>query len=142
MNLSAKTRYACIATLELAVRYHEGQPVQIRKISESHGIPWRFLVQILLQLKNAGLITSTRGASGGYQLAKAPESITLGDVMDVVEGSGEAVADGVESPTAATRVLLDTWQEAADAMHAILHSTSLAELTERMQDSQEPMYFI
>ena len=58
MKVSAKTEYACIAMLELAVSYGSGEPVRIRKIAEQHGIPSRFLVQILLQLNVAGLVTS------------------------------------------------------------------------------------
>ena len=70
MNISAKTEYACVAVLELALNYGSGQPLQVRRIAEAHGIPSRFLVQILLQLKAAGLVSSTRGASGGYQLLR------------------------------------------------------------------------
>src|SRR5207302_9373299 len=86
MKLSAKTEYACIAMLELARRYETGEPVRIREIADEHGIPPRFLVQILLQLKGAGYVASTRGASGGYQLLKAPEKISLGEVMRVNDG--------------------------------------------------------
>ena len=72
MKLFAKTEYACIAVLELALRYQSGQPVRIREIAETHGIPARFLVQILLQLKGAGIVVSTRGAGGGYQAQHSP----------------------------------------------------------------------
>ena len=68
MQISAKTEYACIAVLDLAMSYDGGEPLQIRKIAAAHDIPSGFLVQILLQLKTAGLVTSTRGASGGYRL--------------------------------------------------------------------------
>ena len=68
MNISAKTEYACIAVLELALNYGSGDPVTIRAIAETHGIPSRFLVQILLQLKGTGIVGSTRGA------ARAPAS--------------------------------------------------------------------
>lgn len=67
-----------MAILELASRYSEKPPVRIKDISERHGIPNRFLVQILLQLKGAGLVISIRGASGGYRLAYSPKEITLG----------------------------------------------------------------
>ena len=81
VNISAKTEYACLAILELASSYGTGEPVRIRTIADTHGIPSRFLVQILLQLKGAGLVSSTRGAAGGYRLAKAPNRITLAEVM-------------------------------------------------------------
>ena len=86
MKVSAKTEYACMAMLELAARYGSSEPVRIRTIADEHGIPSRFLVQILLQLKGAGFVASTRGASGGYQLVKKPEDISLGEVMAVIEG--------------------------------------------------------
>src|SRR5437868_6117456 len=63
VKVSAKTEYACIAMLELAASYGSGEPVRIRKIASEHGVPSRFLVQILLQLKGAGLVNSTRGAA-------------------------------------------------------------------------------
>src|SRR5262245_12784322 len=76
MRVSAKAEYACIAMIELAVNYREPVPVRLKLIAEAHGIPQGFLVQILQQLKVAGLVASTRGASGGYQLGRPPEQIS------------------------------------------------------------------
>ena len=89
MRVSAKTEYACIAMLELAAQYGSNEPVRIRKIAERHDVPPRFLVQILLQLKGAGLVASVRGAAGGYHLIKPPQEVSLGQVMEVIEGSSE-----------------------------------------------------
>ena len=86
MNVSARTEYACLALLELALHYESSQPVRIREIAAAHGIPPQFLVQILLQLKAAGLVTSTRGAAGGYRLLREPAELSLGEVMSVIEG--------------------------------------------------------
>ena len=69
MSFSAKTEYACLAMLELALRDGSGEPVRLRDVAAAHRIPSPFLVQILLQLKSAGLVESTRGAAGGYRLA-------------------------------------------------------------------------
>ena len=110
MKVSAKTEYACLAMLELAARYGSGEPVRIRTIADEHGIPARFLVQILLQLKGAGFVSSTRGAAGGYQLAKPPEAITLGEVMGVIEGPEGEVQAATASKSATARVLVDTWR--------------------------------
>ena len=60
MRISAKAEYACIAMIELATSHGEPQPVRIKTIADNHGIPQRFLVQILLQLKGAGLVVSVR----------------------------------------------------------------------------------
>jgi len=65
MRISAKAEYACLAMLELAANYAEPQPLRVKAIADAHQIPQRFLLQILLQLKAAGLVASIRGAAGG-----------------------------------------------------------------------------
>src|SRR6516164_3966560 len=85
MRVSAKAEYACVAMLELAASHGDPQPVRVKTIADSHGIPQRFLVQILLQLKGAGLVGSVRGASGGYQLARPPEEISLADIVNAID---------------------------------------------------------
>ena len=94
MKISAKAEYACLAVLALARKSAEDPPVRIREISAAHGIPERYLVQILLQLKGAGLVMSTRGAAGGYRLARPAASISLGEVLTAIDGpeSGIKVA--------------------------------------------------
>ena len=85
MRLSAKAQYACVAMVELACSHGERNPVHLKNIAENHGISQRFLVQILLQLKGAGLVDSTRGAMGGYLLAQAPSQITLADIINAID---------------------------------------------------------
>jgi Rrf2 family protein len=141
VNLSARTQYACIAMLELALQYDSGQLVQIRKIADSHAIPARFLVQILLQLKSAGLVTSARGASGGYRLSRHPSQTSLWDVTKLVEGGSSSISEnGPSSPLA--RVLREKWQTVTDAQRQMLQETSLADLAEQVQVSTAPMYYI
>jgi Rrf2 family protein len=140
--VSAKTEYACIAMLELATRHGNGEPVRIRDIADQHDIPSRFLVQILLQLKSAGLVASVRGASGGYQLAKEPEEITLGDVMAVVDSQWGKVSGGnpTESPT--SRVLYSVWQQVADRENEVLGGITFADMAQRLQTQDKGMYYI
>ncbi|MBV8487026.1 MAG: Rrf2 family transcriptional regulator, partial [Planctomycetaceae bacterium] len=88
MRISAKAEYACLAMIALAEKHHEGRPLPIREIAETRGIPATFLTQILLKLKGAGLVLSTRGSAGGYRLARAPEEIALIDILRVVDGYG------------------------------------------------------
>lgn len=142
MNISAKTEYACIAVLELATRYGTGQPVRIREIADAHGIPSRFLVQILLQLKGTGLVSSTRGAAGGYQLVRDPAEITLGEVMRVIEGSNGKPASNAGTATPTSEVLLCAWQEAGQAQQDVLHSVTFADLAEQVHDRAADMYYI
>ena len=144
MKVSAKTEYACIAMLELAAQYGSSEPVRIRRISERHGVPPRFLVQILLQLKGAGLVASVRGAAGGYNLIIPPDQVSLGQVMEVIEGSreesGPASSASPDSP--AVKVLTHAWREAGAAQQKLLNSISLADLLVRAKAQDERMYHI
>ena len=144
MKISAKTEYACIAMLELASQFETGEPVRIRRIAERHDVPPRFLVQILLQLKGAGLVSSVRGAAGGYNLIRPPKEVSLGQVMDVIDGSasekGKTSSASPDSP--AVKVLTQAWQEVAAVERKMLHDISLAELLERAREQDEQMYYI
>ena len=142
MIVSAKTEYACIAMLELAARHASDEPVRIREIAEKHGVPSRFLVQILLQLKGAGLVNSTRGATGGYQLAREPEEITLGEVMAVVDGQSNDLSSNAQQETPATRVLMENFRQIAAVQRDMLSSTTFADLTQQLQTQGEGMYYI
>jgi Rrf2 family protein len=130
--------------LELAAQYGSGEPVRIHKIAQRHDVPQRFLVQILLQLKGAGLVASVRGASGGYNLIKPPKEISLGQVMEVIEGSteGSGQAGSASSDSPVVRVLGRAWKEVADVQRKMLHRVTLADLVERLKAEQEQMYHI
>ena len=128
MKISAKAEYACLAVLALARPSCETAPVRIREIAESHGIPERYLVQILLQLKGAGLVHSTRGAAGGYRLARPANLISLGEVLSAIDGPGDPPRD---SNQPAARVLAAVWENIRLAERAVLDQTSIADLTQR-----------
>lgn len=129
MKISAKAEYACLAMLALARARPSGPPVRIKEISEAHGIPERYLVQILLQLKGSGLVMSTRGASGGYRLARPASSISLGEVLTAIDGP-ENPPRGALRPAA--RVLASVWEHARAAERAVLDKTSIAQLAEEL----------
>lgn len=140
MKLSARTEYACLAMLQLAQDYDSGEPVQIRRMADEHGIPARFLVQILLQLKNASLVVSTRGAAGGYRLARRPREISLADVIDVMEGSEQPTSNAGRS-TPLVAALLQICRELGSAQHERLEDSTLDDLVERAA-LPEPMWYI
>lgn len=140
MKHSAKTEYAAIAVLELARRWGTGEPVRIREIAANHRVPARFLVQILLQLKMAGLVTSTRGASGGYRLALPPAEISLGDIVRIFEPAATATAGSPRSRAVTT--LREAWAEAAEAEAASLRSLTFVDLLERSRLPHGSMYYI
>jgi Rrf2 family protein len=99
-------------------------------------------VQILLQLKGAGFVSSTRGAAGGYQLVKPPEDISLGEVMTVIEGQDiEVTNSGADhSPTA--RVLVDAWRQVAKAQHDTLYAITFGDLVSRIKRHSGNMFYI
>ncbi len=141
MILSAKSEYACLAMLELAQQFGAGRPVQVRRIAERHGIPSPFLVQILQDLKRSGLVESTRGASGGYRLTRAPEEISLAEVLETVEGSGESTCcSAKDSPWASA--LLEVCHELSTARRQRLESITLASLVDQAEVGASPMWYI
>lgn len=87
MNLPAKIEYAYKAVLELAIRYKGENPVQLSAICQAQGIPRKFLTQLLLRLKNSGIINSSRGVEGGYYLTRHPSRISLADVFKAIDDS-------------------------------------------------------
>ena len=133
MKVSAKTEYACIAVMELAVNYGSPEPVRIRNIAERHFVPPRFLVQILLQLKGAGIVSSTRGASGGYNLIPRPEDVTLGQVMGIIDGPMQLPKRSFDPTTEseASRILNDVWEIAEYKRQDYLNNITFADLVKK-----------
>ena len=131
MKISAKAEYACLAVIALARRGQDAPPVPIREISGAYGIPERYLVQILLQLKGAGLVLSTRGASGGYQLARSPTRISLGEILKAIDGPDDPSRDGSGGKRAASAVLAPVWESVRQAERQVLDSMMIAELAAR-----------
>lgn len=84
MQISARCEYACGAVLELALNV--GKSVQAEKISKAQTIPKKYLTQILIQLRKAGIVESMRGKEGGYVLAKEPSKITIGEIIRLIDG--------------------------------------------------------
>jgi Rrf2 family cysteine metabolism transcriptional repressor len=141
LPFSAKAEYACIAMLELAARHDESHPVRLKAIAEAHGIPQRFLVQILLQLKGSGLVVSARGAAGGYLLARPPEAISLADVLNVIDRPDRAARPGPgASPVVAA--VRGVWKDVQAAQQRILEDTTLADLVQRSREGASLTYHI
>ncbi len=136
-RLSAKALYACQAMLQLASDATQEAPTTIRRLADGQQLPERFLVQVLSELKRAGLVTSTRGAAGGYRLARDREDISLWDVIVAVDGEarrekspGQPLADLLESELC----------EAEQAYRECLEGASLGALVDRA--SLSPMWHI
>jgi Rrf2 family protein len=86
VKISVQVDYACRVMAEMARLHGSGELTQIDHLAQTEMVPATFLAQILLKLRNYGLITSRRGNHGGYALAKVPEEISLYDILMAVEG--------------------------------------------------------
>ena len=113
MNIPAKVDYAYKAVLELALRYKDESPVQLSTICQAQNIPKKFLTQILLRLRNAHIVNSSRGVEGGYNLTRPPSQISLADVLKAVDdsiiGSPKKAKAGKASD--ADRLILKIWED-------------------------------
>ena len=148
MRLSAKGEYAIKALLDLALHDQEGlQPIQ--GIAARQGIPQRYLEQVLLQLKRAGLLESRRGSAGGYRLSRPSDQVTVGVVLRAVEGgivgAEPARRDARHAQAECAGDLSDLWREIAAAVSAVVDRVTLEELRRRAEErrgSASPMYHI
>lgn len=137
MKLTVKLEYACRALAQLAKRYGRGDVSRIDELAGVEEAPAKYLAQILGELRNGGLVESRRGKQGGYQLARAPDTITLYDVIALVEGDifSEVSKSSGESGEAVARV----WNELQRISQEHARSITLADLAIR---EAEEMYYI
>src|SRR5829696_6073243 len=130
MRVSAKTDYALRAAVELAAAAGNG-PVKGERLATSQSIPLRFLENILLQLRHAGIVESRRGADGGYKLAKPAGEITLADVIRAIDGPLAGVS-GARPETldfkGASEPLREVWVAVRASLRAVLEEVSLADV--------------
>ena len=130
MRISARTDYALRAVLELAAA-PDGSLVKAEDISRAHGIPIRFLLNILIELRHAGIVDSQRGSVGGYRLARPAGSITLAQVVRALsptDGHG-AQATAKRPPYAgAAAALEDLWGRAYSSLETLLQTVTLADV--------------
>jgi len=139
MKLSTRGRYGVRLMLELALHYGEG-PILLKEIAERQGISEKYLWQIINPLKTTGLVTSLRGMHGGYTLGKAPEVITVKEILQILEGS-LCLVDCVDNPSLCERapscITRDIWGEASRDMQRSLQNTTLAVMVERQRRRTE-----
>jgi Rrf2 family protein len=136
MKLSTKGRYGARAALELAIRYGSGL-VMVHQIARSQDISVRYLEHILNALRAAGIVTSTRGAKGGYELAKPPSDISLGEVVQALEGPMNIVSCAGGSSVCSKIsecVMNGVWTEVKNAIVGVLDSITLEELVKRYHE--------
>lgn len=145
MRISTRGRYALRMMLDLAL-HNSGEYITLKDISARQEVSVKYLEQIVSVLSKAGMLKSVRGPQGGYKLTKSPEQYTVGDILRVTEGSLAPVAclDSPQNdcPRAETCATLGFWQELYDAVRGVVDKTTLADLADRVLQSNGMDYII
>jgi Rrf2 family iron-sulfur cluster assembly transcriptional regulator len=130
MKLSSRSRYGTRMMVDLAQHYNEG-PVPIGEIARRQDISLKYLEQLLIPLKKANFIKSARGAKGGHMLSQSPEEITIGQIVEVLEG-GIDISDCLEDAGACQRssdcLTRGIWESATRVMYEKLNSITLSDV--------------
>lgn len=148
MRISTKGRYALAAVVSMAQQYNSGEYITVISISEKLGISKIYLEQVFSMLKHGALVTSVKGAQGGYLLARAPEKISVYDVFSAVEGSlFESTEDTVLSsaPDIETAMRLSVFEALDKSVKDTLTQVSLNDLmseAEKHRKDSTHMFYI
>lgn len=148
MKLSSKGDYATRVLVELAAS--EGpQALSVHELARRTGISGKYLEQIMMRLRTANLVRSRRGASGGYELAKEANEITIGDVIRLMDGplapspcasqSAHVPCPAYRCPSEESCVLRGLWLDVRDAISGVLDGTTFAELVRRQREARSPV---
>ncbi|HET9016678.1 MAG TPA: Rrf2 family transcriptional regulator [Thermomicrobiaceae bacterium] len=136
MKVSTRGEYGMRAMVSLARMYGQG-PVPLTAIAADSNVPATYLEQLIGPLRRAGLVTSTRGAHGGYQLARPPDQVRVGEVYRVMEGPIAPMSCVTEDADADPCPMIDgcatraVWVKVRDSIAEALDSTTLADLVRR-----------
>ncbi len=145
MRVSTRSDYGLRALIELAGHYGGG-PLQSSEIALRRHIPEQYLDQLLTTLRKAGFIRSVRGPSGGHEMVRDPATITVKEVIDVLEGSISPVAWLDEPPEMTDHPhhcgQREIWERIRDATNEVLSSYSIADLLEREPQATAGRYVI
>lgn len=142
MKIPAKIEYAYKAVLELAIRYRGNVPVQIHTISKAQGIPEKFLIHLLLSLKNANIVNSSRGVAGGYYLTRPPSRISLADLFKAIDDAIIGVPDKPKpgKGSEADRVIFDVWEKISRSAEKQLEEVTFDRLIAKIKNEQLTYY--
>lgn len=145
MRVSTKGRYALRLMLDLALN-NTGECITIKSIAARQEISEKYLEQIITVLSRAGFVKSTRGAQGGYRLAREPKEYTVGMILRCIEGSLAPVACLDDAQNECTRAdtcaTLTLWMELNDAINSVVDRMTLADLVERQKELNSNNYII
>lgn len=139
MKISTKWRYGTRLMLVLALKYDQ-KPVLLREISKSEDISEKYLSQIIIPLKNSGLVNSFRGAKGGYKLSKPPSSITLDSIVKALDGEinvVKCIKDRGKCKRIPKCVTRDLWVSLNEEIARKLKSVKLSDLVDQYKRKEE-----
>jgi Rrf2 family protein len=138
MKLSTRTRYGVRLMVALAINYGK-TPVFLKDIAKSENISEKYLSLIIIPLRGVGLVNSTRGAHGGYNLAKEPSQITLKEIVDILEG--DCLVDCLKDPKACSRISTcashDIWALLGGKISETLNGITLEQLVIMNKEKME-----
>jgi Rrf2 family cysteine metabolism transcriptional repressor len=137
VKISLKVDYACRVMAELARLHGSGALAQIEHLAETEAVPSAFLAQILLKLRDSGLITSRRGNQGGYTLARPADEISLYDILVAVEGRCLQLSGNFDGRSG--RRLKQVWNEIGASLAEKTKSYTLNQLSSK---APSEMYYI
>lgn len=144
MKISTKGKYGIKAMLDLALQHGSGS-TPLKDISERQAISEPYLEQIIAAFKKAGLVSSIRGVQGGYQLAKAPEDISIAEIITVLEGPLLPFESPEHGQNLVDFTLGRLWDRTRENIFILLNGITLADLVseiETLRDEKSPMYYI
>ena len=135
LRLSTKAEYGLKAMIDLAAQ-SSAKPVQVIDVARRQSIPRESLAVLMVGLRRAGLVTSVRGPSGGYLLAKSPDQISLREIIEALEGSLERQHQQKRSRHWVTVAIQDTWNDCLKTLLDSLEQTSLESLVKQQTSSR------
>ena len=137
MKLSVKVDYACRVLAQLARTFGTDELAHIEDLAKAEAVPANYLVQVLSELRNGGLIVSKRGKQGGYALARAPEAVTLYDIVSLIEGEVLELNGSGEGFSGSRVDAL--WREVRETLEEKCRRCTLEQMVNRSTDE---MYYI
>ncbi len=135
LKISTKGRYGLRLMFELALHYGEG-PISLKSIAAQQNISVKYLEQIIMQLSKVGLVESVRGAQGGYSLARDPSALTVGTILNALEGSlspSECAEEYFDCPVSGDCVAQGVWMKIKSAIDDVVDNIYLSDLVLEQQ---------
>lgn len=141
MKISTKGLYGALAVADLAMHHATGH-VHKADIAERQGIPEQYLAQLLAAMRRAGFVRSVRGPAGGHTLARHPRDITVGEIVELLDGPQAASPTTSSADPTSRTVILELLHEADRAAARVLNDITFDVLVERWREAEGSMDFV